>query len=66
MLYNFFGGGGGGGGGYRGRGKGMCCGNVRVKIMSFVSCFKSPTCLLLSVVVEVTLHPRIYNGTKFS
>ena len=49
-----------------GGGKGMCCGNVRVKIMSFVSCFKSPTCLLLSVVVEVTLHPRIYNGTNFS
>ena len=65
MLYIFFGGE-GGGGGEGGWGKGMCCGNVQVKIMSFVSCFKSPTCLLLSVVVEVTLHPRIYNGTNFS
>ena len=57
MLSIFWGG--GGGGGLRDWGKGVCCGNVPVQIMSIVSCFKSLTCLLLSVEVEVTLHPRI-------
>ena len=49
----------GGRGGLRDWGKGVFCGNVPVKIMSIVICFKILTCLLLSVVVEVALHPRI-------